>query len=197
MIRAALLFCLLCLFVHESAAEHWHRRHHPRAFDPDFDSAPRLPRWKRDRAPAAPERGRKSRRSQRLDAPAPAVAERFEPPPGEFETVPTAARFEPPPPEKFELPPAPAPDANQTDAEVAAFVLAEIHAVIDAFLDQLANNLSLPNATSVLPRRHLLQENEAPAPTPPIYSNGEPYPLDENGFYDSTPDDELPTIIMV
>ena len=38
---------------------------------------------------------------------------------------------------------------------------------------------------------------KSPAPTPPIYSNGEPYPLDENGFYDSAPDDELPTIIMV
>ena len=33
-----------------------------------------------------------------------------------------------------------------------------------------------------------------PPPTPPLNSEGLPYPLDENGYYDSAPDDELPCI---
>ena len=33
-----------------------------------------------------------------------------------------------------------------------------------------------------------------PPPTPPLNSEGRPYPLDENGYYDSAPDDELPCI---
>ena len=162
------LALFLTLIVREVAADHWHRRHHPRALDPDFDSVPRLPRARREPESEAAPRLPRWRRAP--DAPAP--------------------RQPDPPAPSFDLP-------SDAPPEWASLVLANIHAIIHDALDQLAANLSLANQTkneTAAPKRHLLQ---SPSPTPPIYSNGEPYPLDENGFYDSAPDDELPLIVSV
>ena len=93
--------------------------------------------------------------------------------------------------------------------------LAPLVEIIASSLDRLEDAIDSLHETTeihmrnqrraVMRARQLLWDNDddwpapdkdwpVPAPTPPFNSEGLPYPLDENGYYDSAPDDELPCI---
>ena len=88
--------------------------------------------------------------------------------------------------------------------EIIASSLDRLEAAIDSLHE--TTEIHMHNQRrAVLRARQLLWDNDddwpapdkdwpVPAPTPPFNSEGLPYPLDENGYYDSAPDDELPCI---
>ena len=88
--------------------------------------------------------------------------------------------------------------------EIIASSLDRLEAAIDSLHE--TTEIHMHNQRrAVMRARQLLWDNDddwpapdkdwpVPAPTPPFNSEGLPYPLDENGYYDSAPDDELPCI---
>ena len=82
--------------------------------------------------------------------------------------------------------------------EIIASSLDRLEAAIDSLHE--TTEIHMRNQRrAVMRARQLLWDNDdndwpVPAPTPPFNSEGLPYPLDENGYYDSAPDDELPCI---
>ena len=88
--------------------------------------------------------------------------------------------------------------------EIIASSLDRLEAAIDSLHETTEIHMHTQRR-AVMRARQLLWDNDddwpapdkdwpVPAPTPPFNSEGLPYPLDENGYYDSAPDDELPCI---